>query len=192
MCIVLTNVGILYCFRTESCHLMSCHVTDRRNHRECSVSISRDKRGPGTLRVPVPLNRNRDRAGGKTERFPARANRTLNFEKCNRSEPCERIQSNHEGGKGVLEKCYREAPCSNWKLLLEKANSCLELWEHTTVSTKLFQIQSSASPTSSHVEPETKIPGEPRSREQSTAISELSFALGSRVSLQLMCKVPVS
>ena len=36
---VLTNVGILYCFRTESCHVMSCHVTDRRNQRRESARL---------------------------------------------------------------------------------------------------------------------------------------------------------
>ena len=36
---VLRNVGILYCFRTESCHVMSCHVTDRRNQRRESAPL---------------------------------------------------------------------------------------------------------------------------------------------------------
>ena len=54
--VFLTNVGILHCFRNHLRSRPTDRPTDRRNHRECSVSISRDKRGPGPLRGPVPLS----------------------------------------------------------------------------------------------------------------------------------------
>ena len=53
----------------------------------------------------------------------------------------------------------------------------------TTFIADFFKIQSCLTPTPSHGEPEKKIV-EPRSREQSTAYSELSFELSSRLPLQ--------
>jgi len=49
--------------------------TDRRNHRECSVSISRDKRGPGPLRGPVPLSRALQHAHASVEHVHASVER---------------------------------------------------------------------------------------------------------------------
>ena len=54
-----------------------------------------------------------------------------------------------------------------------------------------FKIQSSDSPTPT-MESQKKKSVEPRSREQSTAYSELSFELGSRLSLWWLCKLPLS
>ena len=60
--------------------------------------------------------------------------------------------------------------------------------QNNTSIADFFKIQSSYSPTPSHGKPEKKSV-EPRSREQSTAYSELSFKLGSRLSLQFWKKV---
>ena len=97
-----------------------------------------------------------------------------------------------EGWKEILEKCKRKTVSSNCNLLLENRKSCLEFWEHTIYSTDFFQFQSCDSWTHYNGEPEKKKSGEPRSREQRTAYSELSFELGSRLSLQWLWKLPFS